>query len=229
MAALHTFDVRNRYTNAVQFTAQIEADPSAPHGLRLGLALKWGLSNGANLREAGLIGADLIGTDLSDANLSWAVLRWADLSGADLSRADLRWTDLSGTDLSDANLSWADLSGADLRAVDLRGADLNGTNLNGANLNGTNLNGANLSGEKISRIFARVQREIDPHLFVAVELEAGGHKILAGCRWFSDAEFRAHVAREYPDTDKATETLGVLDFIAARAIAHGAAGQGDTQ
>jgi hypothetical protein len=40
---------------------------------------------------------------------------------------------------------------------------------------------------------------------------------MAGCRWFTDAEFRAHVAVEYPDTPKAVETLAILDYIATRA------------
>ena len=56
---------------------------------------------------------------------------------------------------------------------------------------------------------------------MAVDLEAGGYKVLAGCRWFSDAAFRAHVAAEYPDTEKAVETIAILDFIAARAVAVG--------
>jgi hypothetical protein len=97
------------------------------------------------------------------------------------------------------------------------GADLGGADLTGADLTGANLRGANLGGEKVTRIIARLQREIDPYPFTAFGLEAGGYKIQAGCRWFTDAEFRAHVAAEYPDTPKAVETLAILDFIAARA------------
>ena len=33
----------------------------------------------------------------------------------------------------------------------------------------------------------------------------------------SPADYRQHVAREYPNTDKAEETLAVLDYIEARA------------
>jgi hypothetical protein len=48
-------------------------------------------------------------------------------------------------------------------------------------------------------------------------------KILAGCRWFSPAEFRDHVSEAYPDTDKATETLHILDFIEVRMASLGIA------
>ena len=188
---LYDFEVRNRWTNAVQFVAKIEADPSVPFGVRLGFAVKWGVANSA----------DLGGADLGGANLGGAYLRGADLYGA--------------------NLGGADLGGANLGGAYLGGADLGGADLGGANLGGANLGGANLRGDKIARIFARVQRENDPYLFMGVELEAGGYKIAAGCRWFTDAEFRAHVASEYPDTPKAEETLAILDFIAARAKAVG--------
>jgi hypothetical protein len=40
-----------------------------------------------------------------------------------------------------------------------------------------------------------------------------GEKVRAGCRYFSFAEFRAHVAREYPGSSKATETLAILDYL----------------
>ena len=123
---MEAFEVRNRFTNAVQFTAQIACDPGAPYGVKLGLAVRWG------------------------------------------------------------------------------------------RLNKANLSGAHLHGDKIARIFARVQRELNPYTFMGVELEAGGYKIAAGCRWFTDEAFRAHVAKEYPGTPKAEETLAILDFIAAR-------------
>ena len=56
-------DVRNRWTGDVQFTAEVECDESASWGVRLALAVKWGLENSADLRSA----------DLSSANLSSAV------------------------------------------------------------------------------------------------------------------------------------------------------------
>lgn len=105
--------------------------------------------------------------------------------------------------------------------ADLRRANLRGAVLWGADLRGVNLQGADLRDEKITRLVGRVVRLTENHEFFAFEMEAGGYKILAGCRWFSDAEFRAHVAAEYPGTDKATETLAILNFLKARAKAVG--------
>jgi hypothetical protein len=136
------------------------------------------------------------------------------VSGAVLSGADLRGADLRG-----AVLSGADLSGADLRNADLRSAVLSGAVLSGAILRG-----AVLSGEKVTRILASANR-LDGYTFYAFELEAGGVKISAGCRWFTVAEFRAHILDEYPDTDtdKARETGDILDFIEARCRSLGVA------
>jgi hypothetical protein len=53
-------------------------------------------------------------------------------------------------------------------------------------------------------------------------MEAGGVKVLAGCRWFTIPEFRAHVASQYPDTDKAADTLEILDYLERRALRVGA-------
>jgi uncharacterized protein YjbI with pentapeptide repeats len=79
------FEIRNRWTSEVQFTAEIEADENTPLSIKVGLAVKWGYNSGADLSGADLSGADLSGADLSGADLSGA-----DLSGADLSGADLR-------------------------------------------------------------------------------------------------------------------------------------------
>ena len=151
---LYDFEVKNHWTGAVQFTAKIEADPSAPFGVRLGMAVKWA------------IGAD------------------ANLAGADLARADLA----------------------------------------GAYLAGANLDRAKIKDATVTRVIARVQREIDPHAFIAFEIEGGGLKVMAGCRWFTVEEFRAHAVSEYPDTPKAEETLAILDFIEGRARALGVQG-----
>ena len=97
------------------------------------------------------------------------------------------------------------------------GAYLSGANLLGANLSRADLSGAKVRDEPVARVFASVSRLCDPYTFFAFELETGGVKILAGCRWFAVAEFVAHVAKEYPDTEKAAETLAILDFIQARA------------
>ena len=66
------FDIRNRYTGAVQFTAEIACAEDAPASVKIGSAVIWAAMTGANLRRA----------DLSDADLSGAYLRGANLSGA---------------------------------------------------------------------------------------------------------------------------------------------------
>lgn len=50
----------------------------------------------------------------------------------------------------------------------------------------------------------------------SVNLNDKGDIIKAGCRFMSVDEYRAHVAKEYPGTTKAAETLAILDFIEAR-------------
>jgi hypothetical protein len=123
------FEIRNRWSGDVQFTAEITCSPDALPSVKLGLAVRWARKNGAVLR----------GADLSDADLSGAVLRGADLSDADLSDADLSGAVLSGAVLRGADLSGAVLSGADLRGADLRGADLSDADLRGADLSDADL------------------------------------------------------------------------------------------
>jgi len=183
MTSIERFEVRNRWTNAVQFTAEITCAPDASVSVKLGLAVKWGVANKSNLSGADLRGANLSGADLSDA------------------------------DLSDANLSDANLSGADLSGANLSDADLSDANLRGANLSGADLRGAYLSGaDKIDRLLAAVQR-LDGYTFHAWRLTDGRVMIVAGCRYFTPDQFRAHVAAEYPETPKAIETLSIIEHI----------------
>ena len=46
------FDVKNRVSGAVQFTAEIEASEEELYGVKLGLAVIWAVKNGANLSGA---------------------------------------------------------------------------------------------------------------------------------------------------------------------------------
>ena len=105
------YDILNRFTNEVQFTAEIDCNDYEQRSIKLGLAIKWGVKNDA---------------DLCGAHLRYANLRGADLSGVYLRDVDLRGANLRGADLSGANLRGADLSGANLSGVYLRGADLSG-------------------------------------------------------------------------------------------------------
>jgi hypothetical protein len=63
---LEKFEVRNRWTNAVQFTAEIEVTPDMAARGKLGLAVKWGVKSRADLSGADLYGADLSGAKNSE-------------------------------------------------------------------------------------------------------------------------------------------------------------------
>ena len=149
------FDIINRWSGSVQFTAEIECGEDAPISMKIGLAVKWAIKTRANLSDANLSdaklsGAYLSGENLSGANLSRANLSRANLSSANLSRAYLSSANLSRAYLSDANLSDAYLSDANLSDANLSGAYLSGANLSGAYLSGANLSDANLSGANLS-------------------------------------------------------------------------------
>ena len=116
------FNVLNRFSGAVQFTAEIDCDEGADRSIKLGLAVKWAILSGANLSGANLSDANLSDANLSRANLSGASLCGASLCGADLIDASLSRANLSGASLIDANLSRAYLSGADLSGASLCGA-----------------------------------------------------------------------------------------------------------
>lgn len=61
------FDIPNRFTGAVQFTAEIDCSEDAPLSIKVGLAVEWAMKSGANLSRA-----DLSRADLREANLSGA-------------------------------------------------------------------------------------------------------------------------------------------------------------
>jgi len=139
------FDVLNRRTGAVQFSAEIECSEDASAKIKLWLAVRWAYKNNADLRDADLRGAHLSDAHLSDANLSDANLRGANLRGANLRGAHLSDANLSGANLSDADLRGANLGGANLSDANLSDADLSYAILSYAILRGANLSGANLS------------------------------------------------------------------------------------
>jgi len=93
------FDVLNRFSGEIQFTAEIDCADSEPHSWKLRLAVQWAIKTGADLSDTDLSGADLSDTDLCGADLSGAKLRRAKLSGADLCDTDLSGADLSGAKL----------------------------------------------------------------------------------------------------------------------------------
>ena len=129
------FEVKNRFTGEVRFTAEIDCAEDAPVSIKLGLAVKWAVKTDANLA----------GADLADAYLADANLAGADLAGADLADAYLVGANLARANLADAYLADANLAGADLAGANLAGADLAGANLARANLADAYLAGAYLA------------------------------------------------------------------------------------
>jgi len=149
------FDIMNRFSGDVQFTAEIDCLEDASRSYKIGLSVKWAIKSGADLYRADLSGANLYRAilseaDLSEADLSGAILSEADLYGAILSEANLYGANLYGANLYGANLYRANLSEANLSEANLSGADLSGANLYGANLYGANLSEANLSEANLS-------------------------------------------------------------------------------
>jgi uncharacterized protein YjbI with pentapeptide repeats len=158
------FDIKNRVTGDVQFTAKIDCSEDDTHSLKMGLAVKWALDNGANLN-----GANLAWVDLVRANLYGANLAWVDLAGANLNGANLYGVNLKGANLKGANLYGAYLEGANLEGANLYGANLYGAKLGGADLNGANLEGVNGVNEYIKC----VQIEAYPITYTADILQIG--------------------------------------------------------
>ena len=101
------FDILNRFSGAVQFTAEINCSENEAKSIKVGLAVKWALKGGAYLG----------GADLGDANLGGANLRGAYLGGANLRGANLGGAYLRGAYLGGANLRGAYLGGAYLRGA----------------------------------------------------------------------------------------------------------------
>jgi uncharacterized protein YjbI with pentapeptide repeats len=112
------FEIRNRWSGAVQYTCELSADVAdKSYSVQLGFAVRKAVAEKADLRAANLSDADLSDADLSDADLRAANLSDANLHAANLSDANLHAANLSAADLSAANLSDADLRAANLKPI----------------------------------------------------------------------------------------------------------------
>jgi hypothetical protein len=121
------YEIRNRYTGNVQFTAEIDCEEDAPRSTKVGLAAKWAIKNGADMSGADMSYADMrdavmSGADMSYADMRHAVMRDADMSGANMRRADMRRADMRRAVMRDADMRGAVMSGADMRGADMRRA-----------------------------------------------------------------------------------------------------------
>jgi uncharacterized protein YjbI with pentapeptide repeats len=153
MANTVKVEIKNRWTDAVLYTAELPADMES--GLHMRAALEQATAAdanlaGANLADANLAGANLARANLAGANLADANLADANLAGANLADANLAHAYLAGANLAGANLADANLADAYLAHANLAGANLAGANLAGANLADAYLAGANLADAKCS-------------------------------------------------------------------------------
>jgi uncharacterized protein YjbI with pentapeptide repeats len=175
------FDVLNRFSGAVQFTAEIDCEENEPNSIKLGLAVRWAIKTKADFRGANLRGANLRGADFRGANLR-------------------------GADFRGANLRGANLAGANLAGAYLAGAYLAGAYLAGAYLRGANLRGAYLAGADLIHCGTRS----DGHEFYA-SIKDNQLWIKAGCRWFSIADARAHWTQSDRSEQLKAESFALLD------------------
>ena len=111
------FEIKRRFTGAVKFTTEIEAQEDAPASVKLRLAVLWAIENKVDLSNCDLSGSDLSGSDLRDCYLSNCNLRGSNLSGSDLRDCYLSDCDLSGSNLRGSNLSDCYLRGSNLRVL----------------------------------------------------------------------------------------------------------------
>ena len=183
---LLSFDVFNRWSGALQFTAQIDCTSGEWPSIKLGLAVKWAVKNGASL-----VGARLDGASLNGASLV-------------------------GASLDGASLVGASLVGARLDGARLVGASLNGASLVGARLDGASLVGASLDGARLDHTLATKDSLFPlgwlngwyAYTFFSKE---HGHRVRVGCRDVSIEEGRRYWAGK-PDR---REVLAGLDFAEA--------------
>jgi hypothetical protein len=151
--ATEKFDILNRWSGEVLFTAELACSPDTLPSVKLGLAVKMAVKARANLADAYLADADLAGANLAGANLARANLAGANLARAYLVGANLADAYLAGANLAGANLARAYLVGANLADADLARAYLVGANLVGANLAGAYLADAKNLNEEWLRPF----------------------------------------------------------------------------
>jgi uncharacterized protein YjbI with pentapeptide repeats len=182
------FDILNRFSGEVQFTAEIECADDAHMSIKIGLAVKWAVKNMANLDGAMLNMANLNGASLNGASLNRASLIGASLDGAMLDRASLDGASLIGASLDGASLDRASLEGASLNGASLNRANLNRANLNRASLNRANLDRAN----GINDFVKSIQIEKYAICYTAENIQIGCQRHTHS-EWsdFSDAQIRA--------------------------------------
>ena len=67
------YDIQNRHTGEIQFTADFGCADNVSDPVKIGLAVRWAIENGVDLSGALLSGANLRYADLSEADLTWPI------------------------------------------------------------------------------------------------------------------------------------------------------------
>jgi uncharacterized protein YjbI with pentapeptide repeats len=170
-----TYQIKNRFTNAVMFEYTAPDDQVGVNQSKLiGLAVRKALESGVDLRGAYMRGADMGSVDLRGVDLRGVDLRGAYMGGVDLRGVDLRGVDLRNADLGGADLRGAYMGGVDLRGVDLRDADLGdaylgGVDLRDAYMGGVDLRGVDLRGVDLGGAYILKIKNIDAAILAAID------------------------------------------------------------
>lgn len=143
------FDIKSRWDDRVQFTADINCSRDESYSIKLGLAIRAAVKAGASLAntdlaDASLINANLVGGDFTRSDLSRANMTNAEMSDANLACATLDNAVLAYATLARANMARASLIAANFTDASLAGANLVEASLSRASLIATNLARANL-------------------------------------------------------------------------------------
>jgi hypothetical protein len=127
------FEIKNRWTGAVKFTAEIDCADDAPHSVKIGLAVMWAVKNKANMEDANMAGANMAGANMEDANMAGA-----NMAGANMARANMADANMAGANMEDANMADANMAGANMARAMLADANMAGANMARANMAGAN-------------------------------------------------------------------------------------------
>lgn len=116
------FEVKHRFLDTINFTADIDCDKDQPESKKLGWAIQWAIDNNVNMERSNFDNVDLERADLLFVNF-WgcsfknAFLRSADFQKSDLACSTFENADLRNASFQDVNLNNVFLLGADMRGL----------------------------------------------------------------------------------------------------------------
>ncbi len=124
--ATEKFDVRDRFTNEVKFTAEIECAPDAAPSIKLGLAIVWGYRNKKDLSCANMAGANMADAYMAGANMAGANMAGANMAGANMADAYMAGANMAGANMADAYMAGANMADAYMADANMAGANMAG-------------------------------------------------------------------------------------------------------